>query len=78
VIKSKENVVAQGYELCFILEGKMGLYIQHGAKLIVNQLGCLYRHFGANSDEAACFLICTSLISQQKMKCSLDIDNMQK
>ena len=43
----------------------MKLYIQHGAKLIVNQLGCLYRHCGANSDGAACFLICTSLISQQ-------------
>jgi hypothetical protein len=43
----------------------MRLYIQHGPKLIYNQLGCLYRHFGANSDEAACFLICTSLISQQ-------------
>jgi hypothetical protein len=42
----------------------MRLYIQHGAKLIVNQLGCLYRHFGANSDGAACFLIYTSLISQ--------------
>jgi hypothetical protein len=57
-------VVVQKYELCFILEGKMRLYIQHGAKLIYNQLGCLYRHFGANSDGAACFLICTSLISQ--------------
>jgi hypothetical protein len=43
----------------------MKLYIQHGAKLIVNQLGCLYRHFGANSDGVACFLICTSLTSQQ-------------
>ncbi|CAG8017261.1 unnamed protein product [Penicillium salamii] len=42
----------------------MRLYIQHGPKLIYNQLGCLYRHFGANSDEAVCFLICTSLISQ--------------
>jgi hypothetical protein len=58
-------VVVPRYELCFILEGKMRLYIQHGAKLIVNQLDCLYRHFGANSDCAACFLICTSLISQQ-------------
>ncbi|KAJ9481160.1 hypothetical protein VN97_g12344 [Penicillium thymicola] len=26
----------------------------------------LYRHFGANSDGAAWFLICTSLISQQE------------
>jgi hypothetical protein len=25
----------------------------------------LYRHLGANSDDAAWFLICTSLISQQ-------------
>jgi hypothetical protein len=33
--------------------------------LIGNQLGRLYRHFGANSDSAAWFLICTSLISQQ-------------
>ena len=30
-----------------------------------NQLGCLYRPFGANSDGAAFFLICTSLIWQQ-------------
>ena len=52
-------VVAQRYVFRFILEGKMRLYIRHGAKLIVNQLGCLYRHFRANSDEAACFLICT-------------------
>jgi hypothetical protein len=43
----------------------MSLYIQHGAKLIVNQIDCLYRHLGANSDGAACFLICTGLISQQ-------------
>jgi hypothetical protein len=33
--------------------------------LISNQLGRPYRHFGANSDGAAWFLICTSLISQQ-------------
>jgi hypothetical protein len=44
----------------------MSLYIQQLAKLIGNQLGRLYRHFGANSDSAAWFLICTSLISQQK------------
>jgi hypothetical protein len=43
----------------------MSLYIQQLAKLISNQLGRLYRHFGANSDGAAWFLICTSLISQQ-------------
>jgi hypothetical protein len=43
----------------------MSLYIQQLAKLIGNQLGRLYRHFGANSDCAAWFLICTSLISQQ-------------
>jgi hypothetical protein len=42
----------------------MSLYIQQLAKLIGNQLGRLYRHFGANSDGAAWFLICTSLISQ--------------
>jgi hypothetical protein len=42
----------------------MSLYIQQLAKLISNQLGRLYRHFGANSDGAAWFLICTSLISQ--------------
>jgi hypothetical protein len=41
----------------------MRLYIQHGAKLIVNQIDCLYRHLGANFDGAACFLICTGLIS---------------
>ena len=58
-------------KLCFILEGKMRLYIQHGAKLIYNQLVCLYRHFGANSDGAACFLICTSLISQHSPSGSL-------
>jgi hypothetical protein len=45
----------------------MSLYIQQLAKLIANQLGRLYRHFGANSDSAAWFLICTSLISQQPM-----------
>jgi hypothetical protein len=50
-------VVVQRSVSYFILDGKMRLYIQHGAKLIVNQLGCLYRHFGANSDGAACFLI---------------------
>jgi hypothetical protein len=44
----------------------MKLYIQQLAKLIGNQLGRLYRHFEANSDGAAWFLICTSLISQQK------------
>ena len=60
-------VVGQRCELYFILEGKMRLYVQDGAKLIVNQLGCLYRHFGANSDGAACFLICISLSSQQKL-----------
>ena len=43
----------------------MKLYIQQGAKLISNQLGCLYRHLGPNSDGAASFLTCTSLISQQ-------------
>jgi hypothetical protein len=43
----------------------MSLYIQQLAKLIGNQLGRLYRHFGVNSDGAAWFLICTSLISQQ-------------
>ena len=60
------RVVGQRYELYYpLLEGKTRLYIQHGAKLIGNQLGCLYRHLGANSDGAACFLICTSLISQQ-------------
>lgn len=32
------SVVTQRYELCFILEGKVRLYIQHRAKLIVNQL----------------------------------------
>jgi hypothetical protein len=42
----------------------MSLYIQQLAKLISNQLGRLYRHFGANSDGAAWFPICTSLISQ--------------
>ena len=46
-------------------------HIQHGAKSIVNQLSCLYRHFGANSDGAACFLICTSLISRQFLACEL-------
>jgi hypothetical protein len=61
------SVVIQRYGLSFILEGKVRLYIQHGAKLIVNQLSCLYRHFGANSDGVACFLICTSLISQQNL-----------
>ena len=44
----------------------MSLYIQQLAKLIGNQLGRLYGHFGANSDSAAWFLICTSLISQQR------------
>jgi hypothetical protein len=47
------------------LEGNMRINIKHGAKLIVDQLDCLYRHLGANSDDAAWFLICTSLISQQ-------------
>ena len=42
----------------------MSLYIQQLAKLIGIQLGRLYRHFGANSDGAAWFLICTSLTSQ--------------
>ena len=42
--------------------GEDKLCVQHGAKLIYNQLGCLYRHLGANSDSAACFLIC--IISQ--------------
>jgi hypothetical protein len=46
----------------------MSLYIQQLAKLIGNQLGRLYRHFGANSDGAAWFLICTSLISQHSTK----------
>jgi hypothetical protein len=44
----------------------MSLYIQQLAKMISNQLGRLYRHTGADSDGAAWFLICTSLISQQK------------
>lgn len=43
----------------------MSAYIQQLAKLISNQLGRLYKHFGANSDSAAWFLICTSFISQQ-------------
>jgi hypothetical protein len=47
----------------------MSLYIQQLAKLIGNQLGRLYRHFGANSDGAAWFLICTSLISQHQQDC---------
>ena len=45
----------------------MSLYIQQLAKLISNQLGRLYRHFGANSDGAAWFLICTGLISQHSV-----------
>jgi hypothetical protein len=45
----------------------MSLYIQQLFKLIGNQLGRLYRHFGANSDGAAWFLICTSLISQHEV-----------
>ena len=49
----------------------MSLYIQQLAKLIGNQLGRLYRHFGANSDSAAWFLICTSLISQHSPSGSL-------
>jgi hypothetical protein len=30
--------------------GEDKLCVQHGAKLIYNQLGCLYRRLGANSD----------------------------
>ncbi|KAJ9481345.1 hypothetical protein VN97_g12139 [Penicillium thymicola] len=57
-------VVVQRYEIdFFISEGYMSLYIQQLAKLISNQLGRLCRHFGANSEGAAWFLICTSLIS---------------
>jgi len=41
----------------------MRLYIQQAAKMIENQLGCLYRHLGAISEGAALFLICTSLIT---------------
>jgi hypothetical protein len=42
----------------------MMLYIQNGAKLILNQLGRLYRHLGANSDGVAGILIYISLVSQ--------------
>lgn len=42
----------------------MMLYIQQGAKLIETQFGCQYRHLEVNSDGAAWFLICTSLIPQ--------------
>jgi hypothetical protein len=74
--RSKEHhrfVVVRRYLLIvlFILEGKMRLYMQHGAKLVENQLGFLYRHPGVNSDGAACFLICTSLISQHSPSGSL-------
>lgn len=31
----------------------MRLYIQHGIKLISDQLGCLNRHLGANSNGSA-------------------------
>lgn len=34
--------------------------------LIFNQPDCSYRHLGINSDSSAWFLVCTSLISQQK------------
>jgi hypothetical protein len=54
-------VVVQRCELCyFFIDGKMKLYIEHAAKF-----DCLYRHLGPNSDVAANFLTCTSLISQQ-------------
>ncbi|KAJ9481798.1 hypothetical protein VN97_g11661 [Penicillium thymicola] len=48
----------------------MKIYYSRGKDEVIyktrsDQLGCLYRPFGANSDGAACFLICTSLISQQ-------------
>ena len=57
---------------CVVIpEGYMSLYIQQLPKLISNQLGRLYRHFGANSDGAAWFLICTSLISQHSPSGSL-------
>jgi hypothetical protein len=29
----------------------MRLHIQHGAMLVSNQLGCLYRHLGPNFDD---------------------------
>ena len=45
----------------------MRLYIYTTkSKLIENQLGSLYRHLVIDSDGAGWFLICTSLISQQK------------
>lgn len=44
----------------------MKLYIQQTAKLVSNQLGCLYRLLGAIFEGAALFLICTSLISQRE------------
>lgn len=47
-----DTVAVQRYELYFILDGKMRLFIQHGVELIFNQLSCLYRHLGANSDGA--------------------------
>lgn len=54
----------RGMNCVIISEGYMSLYIQQLPKLISNQLGCLYRYFGSNSDSAAWFLICTSSISQ--------------
>jgi hypothetical protein len=39
----------------------MSLYIQQLAKMISNQLGRLYRHFGANSDYVVDFTIITTV-----------------
>lgn len=64
------SVAVQRYELsCYFRWIHEPLYIQQLAKLISNQLGRLYRLFGANFDGAAWFLICTSLISyRNKLK----------
>ncbi|OJJ78987.1 MFS transporter [Aspergillus glaucus CBS 516.65] len=56
--------MASKYARHDIQKGYMSLYIQQLAKLIGNQPGRPYRHFGADSDGAAWFLICTSFISQ--------------
>jgi hypothetical protein len=62
------GVVVQRYQLSYFSEGNIRLYIYNEKiKLISNQLSSFYRYLVINSDGSAWFLICTSLISQQRV-----------